>query len=211
MGIFINTCLSEVMIGLVETGVSSVGSVAGGMRLLELETWKADRQESKKLMPKIVDLLERNGSSKDDLDCIYLVTGPGSFTAVRIGFIVGKALAEGLGLELRVCTTFEFLKNGLDGLDYRSGLMKAGGKMVYVVDLENGSFEMKDVNEVENFDEMSFWIDISKKHALALGLDESKVFSGYDGFDFVKALTEMGLVDDLEGLEPNYVKEANIT
>ena len=211
MGIFINTCLSEVMIGLVESDGNSSGSGDDGLRLLEMETWKADRQESKKLLPKIVDLLERNGFSKDDLDCIYLVTGPGSFTAVRIGFIVGKSLAEGLGIELRVSTTFEFLKNGLESMDYKYCLLNAGGKMVYVMDLADGSFEMKGLEEIENFDEVSFWFDISKKQTLALGLDESKVFSGYDDFDFVKALTEMRLVDDLEGLEPNYVKEANIT
>lgn len=211
MGIFINTCLSEIMIGLVEADVNSSGSGDGGLRLLEMETWKADRQESKKLLPKIVDLLERNGFSKDDLDCIYLVTGPGSFTAVRIGFIVGKSLAEGLGIELRVCTTFEFLKNGLESTDYGYCLLSAGGKMVYVMDLADGSFKMKSVEEAENFDEVSLWVDISKKQALALDLDESKVFSGYEGFDFVKALIEMELVDDLEGLEPNYVKEANIT
>lgn len=211
MGIFINTCLSEVTIGLVESESSSVSSGDDGLRLLEVETWKADRQESKKLLPKIVDLLERNGFSKDDLDCVYLVTGPGSFTAVRIGFIVGKSLAEGLGIELRVCTTFEFLKNGLEGMDYKYCLLNAGGKMVYVMDLADGSFEMKSLEEVENFDEEIFWFDISKKQVLGLGIKAEDSFSEYEDFDFERALIKMNKVDDMSSLEPNYVKEANIT
>ena len=50
------------------------------------------------LMPMIESALQAAGSELKDMDAIAAVTGPGSFTGVRIGVATAKGLAHGAGL-----------------------------------------------------------------------------------------------------------------
>lgn len=45
------------------------------------------------LLPGIIDLLEKNRLNADELDCIAVSCGPGSFTGLRIGIATVKGLA----------------------------------------------------------------------------------------------------------------------
>lgn len=49
---------------------------------------------SAKLVPQISDALNRHGLSKRDIDGFAVVSGPGSFTGLRVGLAAIKALAE---------------------------------------------------------------------------------------------------------------------
>ena len=49
------------------------------------------------LVPQIAALLENHGFGKADIDAFVVVSGPGSFTGLRVGLAAIKALAETLG------------------------------------------------------------------------------------------------------------------
>jgi tRNA threonylcarbamoyladenosine biosynthesis protein TsaB len=49
---------------------------------------------SAQLVPQIAALLQRHGFSKSDIDAFVVVSGPGSFTGLRVGLAAIKALAE---------------------------------------------------------------------------------------------------------------------
>jgi len=49
---------------------------------------------SAQLVPQISSLLEKHGWRKSDLDAFAVVSGPGSFTGLRVGLAAIKALAE---------------------------------------------------------------------------------------------------------------------
>jgi len=49
---------------------------------------------SAQLVPQIAALLEKHGLSKSQIDAFIVVTGPGSFTGLRVGLAAIKALAE---------------------------------------------------------------------------------------------------------------------
>lgn len=49
---------------------------------------------SAQLVPQIAGLLEKHGFRKNEIDAFIVVSGPGSFTGLRVGLSVIKALAE---------------------------------------------------------------------------------------------------------------------
>ena len=49
---------------------------------------------SAQLVPQIAALLQNHGLSKTDIDAFVVVSGPGSFTGLRVGLAAIKALAE---------------------------------------------------------------------------------------------------------------------
>jgi tRNA threonylcarbamoyladenosine biosynthesis protein TsaB len=51
---------------------------------------------SAQLVPQIAALLAKHGFTKADMGCFAVVSGPGSFTGVRVGLAAIKALAEAL-------------------------------------------------------------------------------------------------------------------
>ncbi len=69
---------------------------------------------SASLMPMIESALEAAGTGLDGLDAVAAVTGPGSFTGVRIGVATAKGLAHGAGLP---CIAV----NALEALDESAG------------------------------------------------------------------------------------------
>src|SRR5260370_5363426 len=49
---------------------------------------------SAQLIPQIADSLKKHKLAKEDLDAFAVVSGPGSFTGLRVGLAAIKALAE---------------------------------------------------------------------------------------------------------------------
>jgi tRNA threonylcarbamoyladenosine biosynthesis protein TsaB len=74
--------------------------VAGGP-ILE-ESIGGARRHAASLLPAIQSLLEQAGGSLDGLEGIVLSDGPGSFTGLRVGASVAKALVHARGLPLWV-------------------------------------------------------------------------------------------------------------
>ncbi len=64
---------------------------------------------SAELVPQIAALLEKHEFSKTDIGAFAVVSGPGSFTGLRIGLAVVKALAEALGKPIATVSLLEAL------------------------------------------------------------------------------------------------------
>lgn len=61
------------------------------------------RQHARGLLPLIREVLARQGAEVADLEGVLVTDGPGSFTGLRIGAAVAKALVHTRGLELWSC------------------------------------------------------------------------------------------------------------
>lgn len=63
-------------------------------------TWRADRTLARNLLGYLERCLNEAGSSMDHLSGIGVMTGPGSFTGLRIGMAVCNTLADALGVPI---------------------------------------------------------------------------------------------------------------
>ena len=61
------------------------------------------------LLPLIAELLDRSGTSFDQLERIAVGIGPGTFTGLRIGIATARALSQALGVPLVGVSTLESL------------------------------------------------------------------------------------------------------
>jgi tRNA threonylcarbamoyladenosine biosynthesis protein TsaB len=62
---------------------------------------------SAQLVPQIAALLEKRGYRKSDLTAFAVVSGPGSFTGLRVGLAAIKALAEALQKQIAAISLLE--------------------------------------------------------------------------------------------------------
>lgn len=67
------------------------------------------RTHSVKLMPMIDNCMKKAGLTPDDIDLIGVVTGPGSFTGLRIGVATAKTVAFAKDIPVVGINTLDFL------------------------------------------------------------------------------------------------------
>jgi tRNA threonylcarbamoyladenosine biosynthesis protein TsaB len=89
MWLALDTATDQASLALGVSGAVPVEESVGG-----------SRRHAASLIPVIQSLLRRAGASLDDLEGIVLSDGPGSFTGLRVGASVAKALVQARGLEL---------------------------------------------------------------------------------------------------------------
>jgi tRNA threonylcarbamoyladenosine biosynthesis protein TsaB len=86
---------------------------------------------SAQLVPQIAALLEKHGLSKTQIDAFIVVSGPGSFTGLRVGLAAIKALAEILQKPIVPVSFLEIVAHAA-GMDGRVvALLDAGRGQLY--------------------------------------------------------------------------------
>jgi tRNA threonylcarbamoyl adenosine modification protein YeaZ len=90
---------------------ASVALGAAGGEVLE-EVITGVRQHAREVVPAMARLLNRAGSGPEDVRGIVISDGPGSFTGLRIGATVAKALAHVYHLPLRTASALSVIARG---------------------------------------------------------------------------------------------------
>lgn len=70
---------------------------------------------SERLMPIVDSCMKLSGWQPGDLDAVAAVSGPGSFTGIRIGVSTAKGIAEAIGKPVVAVNTLEVLAASLGG------------------------------------------------------------------------------------------------
>lgn len=89
---------------------------------------------SAQLVPEIAALLQKHGHSKSDLDGFAVVTGPGSFTGLRVGLAAVKALGEALQKPIAAISLLEAVASSGKARGRVLAALDAGRTDVYVGD-----------------------------------------------------------------------------
>jgi tRNA threonylcarbamoyladenosine biosynthesis protein TsaB len=122
------------------------GEGDGTCQLIESEGL-AGGSFSAQLVPQIAGLLSKHGFSKKDIGSFVVVSGPGSFTGLRVGLAAIKALAEVLAKPIAAVSLLEAvaLAGGLTGTVIAA--FDAGRRQIYVGEYEVSSGNARRINE----------------------------------------------------------------
>lgn len=95
--------------------------------------WDADLRHSEELLPKISKLLEENKLSVNRLKGISIISGPGSYTGLRVGVACANALGYALNIPTVGINKLELLANL--GLEYLSRFKNLKQGKIYLCSL----------------------------------------------------------------------------
>ena len=76
--------------------VASVGVSDQGGLVAEI-TWRCRRNHTVELLPTIDKLLAQAGAAKEEIEAVFVCTGPGMYTGLRVGVSTAKGLASAWG------------------------------------------------------------------------------------------------------------------
>ena len=79
---------------------------------------KLDKDVSRIALVKVKEIIENNGYTKEDIDSIYCVNGPGSFTGLRVGVTISKTFAFFKEKNLFAVSSLYSLAASIKGYDY---------------------------------------------------------------------------------------------
>ncbi len=88
------------MIALLDTSTPTCYLTLVDGRESKHYSWQADRDLAKGLLAYLRDRLAENGSDLGSLSGLGVMSGPGSFTGLRIGITVLNTIASGLGIPI---------------------------------------------------------------------------------------------------------------
>jgi len=176
---------------------------------------------SAQLVPQIAALLEKHGLSKNQIDAFVVVSGPGSFTGLRVGLAAIKALAEILQKPIVPVSFLEVvaLAAGIDGRII--ALLDAGRGQLYSGEYEISGARAQLIQEHliarEALPDLSRAVAISTPDATLAGLSRE---AGLRTFELKAIPPEMiavlgwsklcdGEIASPEQLDANYVRRSD--
>lgn len=114
----LNTATSQTEIALIEKG-----------KVLSEQSWLSSRDEAEKILPMLASLLQKKSKNSKPFDKIFVVEGPGPFTALRLGVTIANTLGFVFGVPILTCTTFEYFLRKIPAAEQKNTaiVLKAGG------------------------------------------------------------------------------------
>ena len=190
------------------------------------------KQASKEILVLIDEILRDSRFSLRELDCIGIVTGPGSFTGLRVGIGIAQGLSMALQIPLVGISILELLAKAasklvnshhfLVALEARESEIYIGAYKVclHSVDLIGNEFVLSFIEDSIAFPELylSTWVGVGNgwKHKrelenkLGVSVEDVFIDIDYNTEDLIELSYQNKKEDKGESsgiLLPNYVKE----
>ena len=131
------------MILVIDTSTrnASVGLINKDQVLKEIN-WFSPKNHSIELLPNIKTLFDDSGQKQSKLNCVFVVNGPGSFSAIRVGVSVAKAISTTLSISLIGINSLQVEFEPFKSQNKNCWAIIPAGKLKYYV----GIFSTSDYN-----------------------------------------------------------------
>ena len=152
------------------------------------------------LVPFIDEILKENNMTTKDIDKIFVVNGPGSFTGTRIGVTVGKTLAYSNNINVIPVSSLKQYIFSKEGYDYYVSIINDKNNRLYygIYDKDYNDIIIDKYSTKDIFDK-----DISKLEGNILTIDENN-----QELDILKLIDYYKDKDiNAHELKPNYLKK----
>lgn len=175
-------------------------------------SYETIRDHAKHTLFEIDKLLKENKLEPNDIDCIYVVNGPGSFTGLRIGVTIGKVYAYTLNKKVIPISLLKAQIVTNEKADYYVSVLKDKNNFVYayIKDKENKTIldeQYIDIEELYNV------INELDGQVLAIGdVEINVVATKKPNFD-IKLIIDYFKNDtgiNPHQLKPNYIKKIEV-
>lgn len=119
----------------VDTSGKEMGmGVFSGEKCLYERYLTADRAYNRHIMPMVDEALKKTGLKPGDIDVFAAALGPGSFTGIRVGMAVMKALAHGSGGKFAGASTLDIIAASAGARGRIWAVLEAGRNEVYAAE-----------------------------------------------------------------------------
>jgi len=92
-------------------------SIIKDNQLIDKYVLESAREHSVYAVDKLKEVLEKNNLTPNDIDKIFIVNGPGSFTGIRIGVTIAKTYAYALNKEIIPVSSLKMAILGFTNFD----------------------------------------------------------------------------------------------
>lgn len=152
------------------------------------------------LVPFIDEILKENNMTTKDVNKIFVVNGPGSFTGTRIGVTVGKTLAYSNNIKVVPVSSLKQYIFSKTGYDYYISIINDKNNRLYygIYDKDYNDIIIDKYSTKDIFDK-----DISKLNGNVLTIDENN--QELDILKLIEYYKDKEI--DSHYLKPNYLKK----
>ncbi|AQQ71890.1 UGMP family protein [Limihaloglobus sulfuriphilus] len=120
------------------SGRAGSAAIGVGDAVLEEKPFTDMMRHAAEILPVIGSLLEKHGGTPADIEDVYVTSGPGSFTGLRIGIAMAKMMA--LAANVRIASVSSLAVTAQNAFDY----IKAEGldvqRVAAIIDAKRGQF-----------------------------------------------------------------------
>ena len=193
ISLFVDTALSFIRIALFKDD-----------KIVDLINEKCEKNMSSIFDIRVKDLFKRNNLELNQVDRIYTVTGPGSFTGIRVGMTFSKVLAFSLNKKITPISELQVLASSNSSSNFIAPLIDARRGYVYA-GVYDGNLDVVYSDRYILLDDF-------------LNSFSDVLFVGYDCFDQIKLIEpdidfEKIIIKNKDSIEvdhhvlvPNYLK-----
>lgn len=127
--------MSELVLGIDTIGRGGAVALASPGEVLGLRVHDPELGYAEELFGLFDGVLTESERRREDITAVAVLSGPGSFTGLRIGVMTAKTLAFGLNVPLLAAPTLEMVAAAA-GPGSRTAAIDAGGGHVWAADFE---------------------------------------------------------------------------
>lgn len=181
----------------IDTANSFIISIIKDDKIIYYKNDVSNSDTSSKVMPIIDEAFKSSNLTINDIDKIFVVNGPGSFTGIRVGVTIAKTIAYSLNKPLIALSELELLATTNTNTDYIAPIIDARRGYVF------GAIYDKDLNVY--FEDSHILLEELKTKFK----ENTIIVDNSDNVDLIKLIDKHKNDESINPhtLNPNYLKK----